>query len=286
MSVFEVTFYGTRGSSPAPGAEYSLYGGNTSCVLLRLDDRIFVLDAGTGIIPLGHDIKKQGIRRFDIFLTHAHYDHVQGLPFFVLLMEKGVDVTLWYAGSEDGRSSEEIIDALFSQPFLPFSLDDLKCNLTFRTLPHDGTFSLTPDVTLKTAPLNHPGGCTGLRFQAKNLSFIYAPDFEHDDGPADKALVEFLADADFAVLDATYTPDEYPACSGFGHASWVKCMELAAAAGLKRWALFHHAHHRTDASLCDIEKQTQAMDRRALVAREGLVFNVCSGAVTQAKVTL
>ena len=72
MSVFEVTFYGTRGSSPAPGAEYNLYGGNTSCVLLRLDDRIFVLDAGTGIIPLGHDIKKQGIRRFDILLTHAH----------------------------------------------------------------------------------------------------------------------------------------------------------------------------------------------------------------------
>jgi phosphoribosyl 1,2-cyclic phosphodiesterase len=287
MSAFEVTFYGTRGSSPAVGAEFNLYGGNTPCVLINLDGRLLVLDAGTGIIPLGHDISTQKIKTFDIFLTHAHYDHMQGLPFFTPLMDPQVDITLWYAGSQDGRDGEAIVRALFSQPFLPFSLDDVKCNLKFQPLPTNGCLSLAPGLLLKTISLKHPGGCTGLRFQAKDLSFVYAPDFEHDDdSPSDRDLVAFLSHADFAILDATYTADDYPAYEGFGHTSWVQSMKLAKAASVVRWALFHHAHRRTDAELSQIEKQAKDIDERAFVARDGMTFSVCPDAMARARLRM
>lgn len=276
MNTFDISFYGTRGSVPASGPEYSIYGGNTPCVAVRSGGSIFILDAGTGIIQLGRDLKAQKVKNFDIFLTHAHYDHVQGLPFFEPLFDESVAVNFWYASRDVNENGERVVDRLLSQPFLPFSIDDIKCKISFKDLPHQGVVNLTPEITLKVAPLNHPGECSGLRFEANGSAFVYAPDFEYDDGVWDISLVNFMSGADLAVLDATYTADEYKNSKGFGHTPWQKTMGLAKEAQVKNWALFHHSHHRTDTQLAEIERQAKELDARSFIARDSSGFSIFS----------
>lgn len=280
MKTFEATFYGTRGSSPAAGSAFVAYGGDTSCLALQLSERLFVLDAGTGIIPLGKKVTAAAIKKLDIFISHAHYDHLQGLPFFTPLMTADIDITIWFAGCDDAVNGHVLVEKLLGAPFLPFSAKDLKCRLTHQALPKAGSIDLGDGVRLGTMQTNHKGGCTAFRFDAYERSFVYAPDFEHDNGHLDKALVDFMSEASFAVLDATYTSQEYNSNKGFGHTFWEKSMSLAQQAKLDRWALFHHHHRRPDRTLQELELQAYKMDHRAFFARDRLIYNVLNGTST------
>lgn len=274
MDQFEVTFYGTRGSAPAIGPDFCKYGGNTACVSLEIADRLFILDGGTGIIPLGQKLKSSQTRALDIFITHGHYDHIQGLPFFAPFMMEEFDVTIWYAGSSGAEDSQALLDQIFQAPFLPFSLKDIPAKLHYKVLPKQGHLILDNGVCLKTMPLNHPGGCTGLRFEAYGQSFVYAPDFENDDGLEDAQLEAFLSKADFAVLDATHTSQDYPQYQGFGHTSWEKTLEIAQKADLARWAFFHHHHRRTDLELDEITRRAHIIDDRTIMAKDGDIVHI------------
>lgn len=282
MNTFKATFYGTRGSSPAAGSAFATYGGDTSCLALQVNERIFVLDAGTGIIPLGEQVMAAGIKKLDIFITHAHYDHLQGLPFFTPLMGRQVDISLWFAGCESVESSCILVQKVLSAPFLPFSAEDLKCQLIYRALPKVGSVDLGGGVKLGTMQTNHPGGCTAFRFDAHKRSLVYAPDFEHDNGSLDDALIDFMSEASLAVLDATYTSQEYRVYHGFGHTCWEKSMSLAQRAKLDGWALFHHHHRRPDTELQELERQAHKIDPRAFFARDRLVYDLLQGVSTDA----
>lgn len=274
MSRFDVTIWGARGTVPVSGAPFLGYGGNTSCVAVHAGDRLVVLDAGSGIVPLGKHWLARGHRRFDVVLSHAHYDHVLGFPFFGPLFVAGADVTLWYAGSEAAPDGEALVDMLLRPPFLPFALADLRCNLQFGRLPASGRLTLEAGLAIATHPVNHPGGSLALAVERAGTRFAYVCDFEHDDGPSDEALRTFLTGADLALLDCTYLPEEYPAYRGFGHSHYERCAEIAAAAGVRRWGAFHHAPTRDDEALDALERRITRSSPAGFVARDGTTFEL------------
>lgn len=267
--------HGTRGSVPAPGKDFSLYGGHTPCVSVRVGDRLVVLDAGTGIVPLGQRLIEENVSSVDIFLTHAHYDHVQGLPFFAPLLSPGKRIVLWYAGSGTSENGADLVERIFSPPFLPFGLSDIPSRLEHEGLCRQGgAISLSEDITLRTMPVNHPGGCLAMRIDAFGESFVYAPDFEHDDGPWDDGLSAFIERASFAVLDATYTAGEYEDRKGFGHTCWEKSIALGERANLRKWVLFHHLFSRTDDQMQEIAAQVSQANSNVQMARDGMIYDL------------
>lgn len=275
MSQFEVTLHGTRGSVPAPGKNFALYGGNTPCVSVKVGDRFIVLDAGTGIIPLGETLIENDVQTVDIFLTHAHYDHIQGLPFFAPLLAPEKKAIIWYAGSDALEGGAKLMERLFAAPFLPFNISDVPSRLEYQDLFREGgAISLSRDITLRTMPVNHPDGCLAIRIEAFGKSLVYAPDFEHDNGPWDDKLLSFIDQASFAVLDATYTSSEYEGRKGFGHTSWEKSVALGESANLQKWVLFHHLFNRPDLQMQEIESRLLQKNGNVRLARDGMTYDL------------
>lgn len=275
MSQFKITLHGTRGSAPAPGREFCHYGGHTSCVSVKAGDRLLVLDAGTGAIPLGQSLVEDNVECVDIFLTHAHYDHVQGLPFFAPLLSAGKKIVLWYAGCETIEDGETLTRKIFSAPFLPFGIYDIPSHLEFRSLSRNGeTLKLPGGVTMRTLPVNHPGGCLAIKVEAFGKSFAYAPDFEHDDGLWDERLVDFIDRSTLAALDATYTAAEYESHKGFGHTFWEKSVDLGERADLQKCALVHHLFSRSDNQMQKIAAQVSQANESFFLARDGMAYDL------------
>ncbi|MFT5345939.1 MAG: phosphoribosyl 1,2-cyclic phosphodiesterase [Dinoroseobacter sp.] len=273
MAEFTAQIYGARGTLPVVEPEMARFGGNTSCVALRLDGRVLIFDAGSGIVPLGRALVKEGVREIDLVISHAHYDHVLGLPFFAPLMHPDVTVRLWFAGTEGAPDGAHLLADLIRPPFLPFVTADLAATIECKLLPRSGATQIA-GAQITTAPVNHPGGNTGLRVDHAGASLVYVADFEHDDGAMDAALCRFMAGADLAFLDCTYTPEDYAKFKGFGHSHWQKCSALAGVARVKRWGLFHHAHTRSDAELDGLAKQVCTADPNAFVTRKGAIFDL------------
>lgn len=269
MAGFDVTIQGARGSVPTGGADFSRYGGNTPCLDITIGARRLILDAGSGIVAPGRAMMAAGTRSMDLFLSHAHYDHVIGLPFFAPLMHPEAELTLWYAGCDGARDGPALLEQLLRPPFLPFSPADIRCTLHHGRLPPNGSVQLDDDIVIATLPLNHPGGCTALRIDALGQSLVYAPDFEQDDGPYDAALVDFMRGATLAFLDATYLPKDYPAWRGFGHSHWRHSQALARRADVAHWVPFHHCFTRTDDQMDVLSTELRDAASNAHLMREG-----------------
>lgn len=270
MPEFEITVWGARGSFPTPGPGTQRYGGNTSCLSLQLDGHTVIFDAGSGVEPLGRKLLTQGRPPVQIFLTHAHYDHVMGLPFFAPLHTPDYPVTLHYAGSPEAPDGAALLDQLIAAPLLPFRPSDFQGALAHAPLPSRDSLPLAPGFTLDTLPVRHPGGSLALKVTGQGRSFVHVPDFEHDDGPMDAELVAFLRGADLAFLDCTYSPEEYPRNRGIGHSHWDRVAELTAQAGVGRWGAFHHAHTRDDAQLDALAAYLTEAHPRGFVVAEGM----------------
>ena len=273
MADLTVDLFGVRGTLPTSQPEMTRYGGNTSCVLVQSQTRTLILDAGSGIVPLGRKLLADGIRDFDILITHAHYDHVIGLPFFPPMMRQDTTVNIWFAGCDGASDTQSLLSGLIRQPFLPFAPTDLPAKIVPQALPKSGC-TMFGDVEVQSAPVNHPGGSAAFRVSAAGRSFVYVPDFEHDDGAQDAKLTAFLSNADLAVLDCTYTPEEYPDYKGFGHSHWQKCSQIATQANVQQWGVFHHAQSRSDDALDTLASQIKAVDETAFIAREGTRFSL------------
>ena len=269
---FEFTLRGVRGTMPVCVPGGTVYGGNTSCILLRHGARVAILDAGSGIVGLGRDLIAEGVAAVDIFISHAHYDHVIGLPFFLPLYRSDIRVTLWYAGSPSAPDGRSLLADLIRAPFLPMGPSDLRCDLHFAALPEAGTIDLGGGTTLATCPVNHPGGAVAMRIGRGAGDLVYAPDFEHDDGPMDAQLVGLMQGAAVALLDCTYLPEDYLHHAGYGHSHWQKCASLAARAGVRRMGMFHHNFTRTDEAIAAAEAAARQVDPAIFAAREGMVL--------------
>ena len=268
----EIRFWGVRGSIASPGPETAGVGGNTSCVEVKCGDERIVLDAGTGLRALGNALlKTPSSLSMTLLLSHFHWDHIQGLPFFVPAYMPQTKLSV--VGSSDGRHSlRDKLSRQMTEPHFPVQLDDLSAELTYREARSGQRFDVG-DVHVRVARLNHPGGVFAYRLEHEGQSLVYATDTEHY-ACVDPTLRALAQGADVVIYDAQYTPDEYHAKVGWGHSTFVAGVELARSAGVKQLVLFHHDPQRTDEGVATIERETRALFPNAIAAREGLVIEV------------
>jgi phosphoribosyl 1,2-cyclic phosphodiesterase len=248
-----VRFLGVRGSIATPGAELSA-GGNTACLEVCAGDTRIILDAGTGLRALGDERMAGGPRHSTILLSHLHWDHVCGLPFFTPVYVPGHRVEI-ASGPNGVLPLEEAIRGIFRAPFFPVDFADLGGQVTTRELRANERFTIG-DLEITMARLNHPDPVYGFRLEHDGHSIVYATDTEHF-ACVDPTLKRLAAGADILVYDAQYTPDEYPSKVGWGHSTWQAGAELARAAGVPQLVLFHHDPARTDDQVRAIEASLQ-----------------------------
>lgn len=262
-----VKFWGVRGSIPVPGSGTVRYGGNTTCVEVRADGEIIILDAGSGIRPLGQALDKEfrdQPMKLTLLITHSHWDHIQGLPFFLPAYQSKNEVRiLGYEGARAGLAS--ILAGQMETPYFPINLSDMPGNIAIEEL-RELEFNVGK-VRVQAKFLNHPGVCVGYRLFTSSGSIAFLPDnepyemlkmkqAERDGLDPNKArefavaerqkLVEFLRDADLLMLDTQYTDDEYEQHVGWGHGSLSSVVSLALDANVRKLILFHHDPNHDD----------------------------------------
>ena len=271
----QMTCWGVRGSIPAPAPETQRYGGNTSCVAVETDDQILIVDAGTGIRPLGRALRGTD-KTIYIALTHVHSDHVEGFPFFGPLYEQDRPIYLVDHVLDGTRWS--LLDRLdgFHFPLEPAALpaDVRRVEADAVSYLNDRGFSLS------RRRVNHPGGAYGYRFSLDARTVVHIPDNEiapPEGGVAPfDALAGFCAGADVLVHDAQYRADDVPEKAGWGHSVLPDACRLARAAAVNRLVLFHHDPDRSDEALDAME--ARARDRlsphgiECVAAHEGLTL--------------
>ena len=268
---FAVKFWGTRGSIACPSPEYIKYGGNTSCLEVIADDRHIILDAGTGIRGLGKKFLAHDIREAHLLLTHTHWDHINGFPFFVPAYDPNRSIHIM-AGHLNAES-DGIRGALSQQmdsPMFPVPLEAMRANLRFEDFEAGDEFNLIAGVKVRTAPLIHPNRATGYRLEYNGKAFCYITDTEHAPGDPDQRILGLIEGADMVIYDSTYTEEEFPSRIGWGHSTWNEGIRLCQAAKVKRLAIFHHEPDHDDAFMEGLEAEAKEKWPGAFVARDGM----------------
>ncbi|MBQ7474521.1 MAG: MBL fold metallo-hydrolase [Clostridia bacterium] len=259
-----VTVFGTRGSVPVSGPGTERFGGRTSCYLVSAADAALVIDAGTGIMNVPEGAFPPG--PVAVFLTHAHADHVAGLPFFRPMTERGRRVDI-YAVPRGGLSCREMLDRYFSPPVWPVRLSDYPADVRFcdLTLPvRVGPFCVDGIES------RHPGGSTVFGVEYGGRRIVIATDFEHG-GESDRRLADFARGADLLMYDGQYADEEYEKKRGYGHSTPSAGLALAAECGARRLYVVHHDPDRRDDELERIEA---GLCGGARLAREGDVIEI------------
>jgi phosphoribosyl 1,2-cyclic phosphodiesterase len=263
-----VEIWGARGSMPAPGASTLRYGGNTPCISVRstAGDRVIV-DAGTGIRKLGRSLLTESPRAAEInlFFTHFHWDHIQGIPFFSPLIQGGARVR-FHAGVSPAETRARL-ERQMSDPFFTLDFNAAKAECEFLQM---GCGAIRCGALVVEAfPLNHPQGAWGYRIEAGGASVVVATDVEHGHPSLDKVLRERAAKADLLIYDAQYTEVEYATRVGWGHSTAGAAAAVAADAGVKELMLFHHDPEHDDDKIDQIVAETRSWFPCTTAAREG-----------------
>jgi len=283
-----IKFWGVRGSIPTPGPTTVRYGGNTPCVELRIsDDKFFILDAGSGIRELGVSLLKTGKPvKSHIFISHMHWDHIQGIPFFVPALLPGNEF-IFYGAEEADTSLQEILENQMNHINFPIEMKDMASTLNFKAL-HEDKYEID-SVKLETFYLNHPGAALGYKFYVNNKSVVYISDNEpyplinensvnndHDFvEDSNEKLIEFIKKTDFLIHDAQYTPEEYKGRFQWGHSPYNFTVDIALKSEVKKLILFHHDPVHDDSFVDDMLVKAQELARNAksdldiIAAREG-----------------
>jgi phosphoribosyl 1,2-cyclic phosphodiesterase len=288
MSVF-VRFWGTRGSIPTPGARTRVFGGNTSCVELRADDALFVCDGGTGLHELGLELARRSPSELTVhlLLSHTHWDHIQGFPFFSPVYVPATQLRVYEPAGND--RFHRLVRGQMRSEYFPVSFADLGASITSHPLAEGGTD--VAGLRITHLEQTHPGRSYSYAFQANKIKVVYATDCELDQLLADPAralaepgaarqlpapLLKFAADADLLIADAQYLDEEYIQRAGWGHPRATTVVDWAVAAGVKRLALFHHDPMHSDeqvrakVQMCQERAKVQGSKLEVFAAREGV----------------
>lgn len=285
-----VKFWGVRGSIPTPGHTTGRFGGNTSCVEVRTQGGRFICDAGTGIRALGQQMIQDAAGdaiHAHLLLSHPHWDHIQGFPFFVPAYIPTTRLTV-YGRDPGDRRFYELLSGQMDSDYFPVHFSDLQGRVEPDHL--DGGRRVLGDTTVSVLPVCHPGGSLSYRLEGDGGCVIYSTDNELDLLIENKAeaedpavlrklpadLVEFIRGADLLIADGQYTDEEYKTRVSWGHSRASSCVDLAVQAGVPRLAVFHHDPMQTDAQV-DAKIQACRDRARLLGASELVVFGAREG---------
>lgn len=266
----KVKFWGVRGSIACPSPNHVVYGGNTSCIEVTAAGHRIILDAGTGIRNLGHDFLKSDAKSGVIMLTHTHWDHINGFPFFVPAFQKERSFHIMAGHLLDRGGIQEVLASQMQNPTFPVPLDAMKSTLTFEDFRAGDRFQLYRGVNVRTAPLNHPNGATGYRIETADASVCYVTDTEHTPGILDQNILGLIEGADVVIYDCTYTDDEFPAKVGWGHSTWQEGIRLCREAKARRLAIFHHDPDHEDTFMERLEDEARRVWSGVLVTRDNM----------------
>jgi len=267
--MFFVKFWGVRGSIACCSPRHVRYGGNTSCVEVGVGEHRFVLDAGTGIRSLSKVFREDDVRTIYLLLSHTHWDHINGFPFFRPAYDRNRRMHI-YAGhlKSQGLSIEGVLCQQMREPVFPVPLDAMKAIVEFEDFESGESFQLFPGVRVRTRPLNHPNGATGYRIEYNGKAVCYVTDTEHLPGQTDENILKLIEGADLVIYDSTYTEEEFTHHAGWGHSTWNEGLRLCQLAGARQLAIFHHDPDHDDAMMDKIAAEARAARANTLVTRE------------------
>lgn len=273
----KVRFWGVRGSIPCPGQSTLRLGGNTSCVEVAADGETIILDAGSGIRPLGGRLLKEGKPvKASLFFTHVHHDHIQGLPFFVPAFLPTTQLKI-YGERKGDFGIREIISGVMTAPFFPVPLAALRAQIEYHDIKEGDAVKVGPNVTVIAGRLNHPNGALGYRIEAvekgRKRVFAHVTDTEHGAEP-DQNVIALIRDADAFSYDSSYTPQEYETKKGWGHSTWAEGVKLAKLARAKRYLLWHHDPSHADRDMEKILADARKEFKSTLISYEGLELSL------------
>jgi phosphoribosyl 1,2-cyclic phosphodiesterase len=274
---FVIQFWGVRGSIPAPGSETVRYGGNTSCVEMRVGGKRLIFDGGTGLRVLGKSLLNQMPVEAYMFFTHSHWDHIQGFPFFVPAFIKGNCFHIYGAIAPNQATMKQRLHDQMLHPNFPVPMQVMQSDLKFYDLSPGEVMQLD-DITIETGSLNHPNTAMGYRITWQGRTAVYATDTEHYADRLDEKLLYLARDAHILIYDACYTDEEYhdPKGSkvGWGHSTWQEAVKLAKAANVQKLVVFHHDPNHSDDFLDQVESQVEIAFPNSVLAREGMILPV------------
>ena len=275
-------FWGVRGSIASPGPDTQRYGGNTACLEVWAGEHRLIFDGGTGLRRLGATLMAQANRHhIHLFLSHLHWDHIQGIPFFAPAFQPQNE--LCFYGERKGEYGlQALLEGQMRSPNFPIPLSVMRAKLSFRELTAGEMLAFEGGVMVKTIALNHPNGCLGFRIELGDRAIVFCTDTEHDpSGALSEELLEFARGAQAFIYDSMYTEEEYQAGRiGWGHSTFEEALRIAEAAGVERLFFFHHDPDHNDLFLDEKLKwaRGQCLQRnlsfQVEMAREGDMFSL------------
>lgn len=298
--MLSVRFWGVRGSIPCPGPDTVRFGGNTSCLEIRADERLLIVDIGTGIRSLGdwlvaNDLKNKGRIDADIFVTHTHWDHIMGFPLFAPAFIPDANLRITGPVSFENTNLETIIETQLSYRYWPIRSGELPAHIEYNQI-RETTLDLGGGLTVTSKFLNHPILCLGYRFnyQGKSIATVFDHEPFRNLFPTDPAeegydeetaregeltaaeenekVLRFFQGVDILIHDAQYTQAEYLLHLGWGHTSCEHTIDSAVKANVKKLVFFHHDPAHTDSHLTRFEKIYRNKAVKSIMAREGLTL--------------
>lgn len=268
-----VKFWGVRGSIACPSANHIKYGGNTSCIEVNANGHRLILDAGTGIRGLGQTYMKDDVAHIHILLTHTHWDHINGFPFFVPAYDPRRSVHIMAGHLRGADGIQNVLAAQMDNPMFPVPLSAMQAKMRFEDFEAGMSFNIYDDVHVRTAALNHPNGATGYRIEHGGHSICYVTDTEHVPGKLDQNILTLIEGTDLVIYDSTYTEAEFPSKIGWGHSTWNEGVKLCLEAGAKSMAIFHHDPEHEDLFMDKLGEEAKAVWDGTFIAREGMVLS-------------
>ncbi|MBE2200843.1 MAG: MBL fold metallo-hydrolase [Anaerolinea sp.] len=263
-----------------PGPDTIKVGGNTACIDVRTSDQqLIIIDAGSGIRKLGQRLQSENNSRItgSILISHTHWDHIQGFPFFAPILGRNNRFVL-VGQKRVNKQLEEILAGQFIEPYLPFSYKTLPADLLVKEVTDGETIVIGENTTVRVANLPHPGGCLGFRIENDHRVFAYCSDVSHPDGGFDPNVLQLAQGADLLLHDAHFASmEERNRFSDWGHSCWLEAAQVAIEAGVKTLALFHYAPDLTDDDVAHILQQTRNVFPRTILAREGMEIELPLG---------